>query len=214
MAILCFSHVDDDAFELVFEVGLWLLIVLKSLIVSWIHLLPFLLQLLDFLLTETLQSELLQIQFCGELQEIIQFIIRHCLVIHLKSLEHEDEMIRETLNADTLKGINLLIAFLAEIGIVTIHHLASDELLEGFIDVLLVLNLKGYRKEGFLTLVVMRTSLADQFITQDTSKVFLNESLLLCALRSGLQSIHQHVEEFIDILLLEDIQRVTIPVLH
>lgn len=121
----------------------------------------------------------------------------------------------KTLNGHPFHGVDLLTTLITEVGILTLQHISLYYRLQTLHDSFFVLDGQRDHKEGFLTFRFMLAFIFPyDFIHHETSKVILHERLRSTILEVLLQSIHEEVEEFIHIHLLEDVGGLSLEVLE
>ena len=107
MTIVGLAHMNHQAIQFILEVAFWVLGV------------TLLLTVLGFL--QRLGGELLQAHFHRELAFVIDLGLRHHVKIKVKSLQDQNQMIGKLLDAHPLDRGDLLLAELAEVGIVVLQ---------------------------------------------------------------------------------------------
>ena len=114
-------------------------------------------------------------------------------------------MVRQLFQADALKRCHLFVATLAFVRVVAVEHLALNQTLKALFDVFLLFHLQIHGHKGLLTFAVAGAALADDFVAQDPAEILLDEVLVVRALDEALDPVHEHVEEFVDVHLFEDV---------
>ena len=120
----------------------------------------------------------------------------------------------QLLNASSLECVNFLIALFTEVSIISFEHFTLYESVKTLLNRFLILNRDAEGKEIFLSLVFMRAALADHLTCKLSSKMLLDCMLLRRSFDSSFNSIHEHVEEFLNVHLFKDVSSISLPVLE
>jgi len=202
---------DDDTCKLVFKVfGRIISIDIRLSILTLTSFFSFF--LFFFGLSESLLGVGFEVQSVGEFAIVIDLLLCHGVVVKLKSLQSNDEMVGKLLETSSSECIDLLVTLLTEISIITFKHFTFNEGRQALVDGLFILYLDRNSQEWLFSLTVMGAALANELITLDTSKVILDRVLLFGALDQVFKSVHEGIEKFISIHLLKDIGGVAIPI--
>jgi hypothetical protein len=68
----------------------------------------------------------LHVEIKGEFAVVVYFNSDHAVIVKLKTLQREDKISRQFLDAGTFQSILLFVAFLTVVGIITLKHFSLD----------------------------------------------------------------------------------------
>jgi hypothetical protein len=157
---------------------------------------------------------LFHVDLHGKLAVVVDLELGHGVKVEFEAFEYEEHDVGHALDAAPLQRVDFLLALLTVIGVVTLQHLSLHERLETLLDRVLVLYLQTYRHERLFSLRIMRAALANEFISQHSLEKILDDFLFFFAFDKILDSIHGHIEEFIDIFLDHGIDGTAVDVLE
>ena len=100
------------------------------------------------------------------------------------------------------------------VGIVSFQDVSGDQSLETVIDVFFIFHNQIEHKKGFLPSALMRTSLANNFVVDDTSEMIFKEIVVLCSFYLLFDAVHESIEELVGVHLFKDIGRIPLKVLE
>lgn len=215
VARVCSASVHDNTLELELIVVLWML---EGLLISlsWGVFSTFsrLLLLLSGPLpsAETLLSIWQHIELERELPIVVDLDSHHAIEIKLEPLQSDDKVARQLLDASPFQGIDLLVALSAQVGIVPFKHISLDKGAQTFLDRPFVFDWHTERHKWLTSLILVRTALANHLRGKCASKVGLDCLLLSTSLDCALKSIQEHLQEFINVHLLQHVGGLAVPV--
>ena len=209
---------DHDTRQLILVV---LLGVLRRFLLNFIdNSLSFFLSLLflgllnSLTLAEPLRRVRFHVDLKGELEVLVNLYSDHLVVVEFEALQWEHHEARQSLDALPFKRVYLLVTLLAVVGILTLKHLTLDRGEKTLLERLLILYGDWNGQEILRAVVLVWAALANHLVCVFATKVLLYSILLRRSLDSGLNPVHEHIEELFDVHLLKDICRVAVPVLE
>ena len=151
----------------------------------------------------------------GELEVIVHLHLQHGVEVELEPLKRDDEHWRELLEVAPFDDADFLAVLLAVVLVLTLENVALDEEVERVLEVVFVLDLDGDGEEGLLGLPLVIVALleGDDLVPELAPHDLLQDLGVRGALEVLLQFVGQDIEEFIDILLDEYIDRLVIEAL-
>ena len=114
----------------------------------------------------------------------------------------------------TFERINFLVAFLTEVLIPFFKHIALDKGIESFLQIFLIHDRYSHIQEVLRPDIAVRTRLTNNLIGKRSTKVVLNRLLLGSPFNGAFEFVHEHVQVFFDVHLLEGVDRLSLPVLE
>lgn len=164
VSVVCEPEMNDNSLQ-------FILVIFRGVINKYLFISKLIIVLLCF--SKVVLRVFLQIKLVRKLAKVIDFSLRHRLIVKIKPLESNNKMIWQLFNADSLYCCYLLTASIAVIGIFAFQHLAFNECIQAFVYVFLIFYLQTQRNERLFIFRIMRTIFANDLVGNYASKVIV-----------------------------------------
>jgi hypothetical protein len=164
-------------------------------------------------LAQVLFREGAQVEVYWEFVVVVELDLLHDVEVVLEPAQADYQCGRQVLEADPAPGPDLLLAPLAEIGIVSVQDFTLNQVLESLLQGPLALDRHRHSQEGLFPRRGV-LPLADQLVAQQASEILFYYVCCLGSFHALLASVEQRVQEFVYVHLHPYVDHVALNVLE